>query len=161
MGSVTKSRALHSTRGDVPQRPRVLIVDDADGMRAYLAALFEARGFEVDTCEDGRRALALLEKCKDDPTVEARLPQIVYQYANSLLQLGRSDEALERFNEALQADPDNVRSRARALVGIGNAHHHLGNEGLAKEFFDQAASLCEEQGDLRATKIIRRATREE
>ncbi|MFO0691465.1 MAG: sigma-54 dependent transcriptional regulator [Myxococcota bacterium] len=41
--------------------PRVLVVDDADGMRAYLASLLETRGFEVDTCEDGRRALSLLE----------------------------------------------------------------------------------------------------
>ena len=44
-----------------PRPPRVLVVDDADGMRAYLASLFEARGFEVDTCEDGGRALTLLE----------------------------------------------------------------------------------------------------
>jgi DNA-binding NtrC family response regulator len=46
---------------DAPRAPRVMIVDDADGMRAYLATLFEQRGFEVDTCDDGRRAIALLE----------------------------------------------------------------------------------------------------
>jgi DNA-binding NtrC family response regulator len=46
---------------DSPRRPRALIVDDAEGMRAYLASLFESRGFEVDTCEDGGRALTLLE----------------------------------------------------------------------------------------------------
>jgi DNA-binding NtrC family response regulator len=49
--------------------PRVLVVDDADGMRAYLAAVFEGRGFEVDTCEDGRRALALLESGADPDLV--------------------------------------------------------------------------------------------
>jgi len=38
-----------------------LIVDDADGIRAYLATVFENRGFDVDTCDDGGRALALLE----------------------------------------------------------------------------------------------------
>jgi len=40
---------------------RVLVVDDAEGIRSYLANLLEIRGYDVDTVEDGRRALALLE----------------------------------------------------------------------------------------------------
>ena len=40
---------------------RVLVVDDAEGIRTYLANLLEVKGFDVDTAEDGRRALALLE----------------------------------------------------------------------------------------------------
>jgi len=44
-----------------PERFRVLVVDDAEGIRAYLANLLELKGFDVDTAEDGRRALALLE----------------------------------------------------------------------------------------------------
>jgi len=50
-----------------PSRPphergrRVLIVDDAEGIRGYLANLLELRGYQVDTAEDGRRALALLD----------------------------------------------------------------------------------------------------
>jgi len=44
------------------RRPRrVLVVDDAEGIRTYLASLLELKGYEVDTVEDGRRALALLE----------------------------------------------------------------------------------------------------
>jgi len=42
-------------------RPRVLVVDDAEGIRTYLANLLELKGYDVDTAEDGRRALALLE----------------------------------------------------------------------------------------------------
>jgi two-component system, NtrC family, response regulator AtoC len=42
-------------------RRRILVVDDAEGIRSYLANLLELRGYEVDTAEDGRRALALLE----------------------------------------------------------------------------------------------------
>ncbi|MEM7410401.1 MAG: sigma-54 dependent transcriptional regulator [Myxococcota bacterium] len=42
-------------------RQRVLVVDDAEGIRAFLANLLELKGFVVDTAEDGRRALALLE----------------------------------------------------------------------------------------------------
>lgn len=41
--------------------PRVLVVDDAEGIRTYLANLLELSGYQVDTAEDGRRALALLE----------------------------------------------------------------------------------------------------
>jgi two-component system response regulator AtoC len=41
--------------------PRVLVVDDAEGIRTYLANLLELQGYQVDTAEDGRRALALLE----------------------------------------------------------------------------------------------------
>jgi DNA-binding NtrC family response regulator len=42
-------------------RFRALVVDDAEGIRSFLANLLELRGYEVDSAEDGRRALALLE----------------------------------------------------------------------------------------------------
>ena len=41
--------------------PRLLVVDDAEGVRAYLASLLEMRGYQVDTAEDGRSAIALIE----------------------------------------------------------------------------------------------------
>jgi DNA-binding NtrC family response regulator len=40
---------------------RILVADDAEGIRSYLASLLELRGFHVDTAEDGHSALALLE----------------------------------------------------------------------------------------------------
>ncbi len=40
---------------------RILVVDDAEGIRTYLADLLELRGYQVDTAEDGRSALALLD----------------------------------------------------------------------------------------------------
>ncbi|MBW2237015.1 MAG: response regulator, partial [Deltaproteobacteria bacterium] len=49
-------------RGKAAQRrPRILVVDDAEGIRSYLANLLELRGYNVDTAEDGSRALALLQ----------------------------------------------------------------------------------------------------
>jgi two-component system response regulator AtoC len=39
----------------------VLVVDDAEGIRSYLANLLELKDYDVDTADDGRRALALLE----------------------------------------------------------------------------------------------------
>jgi two-component system response regulator AtoC len=40
---------------------RVLVVDDAEGIRGYLANLLELRGYRVDTSMDGRSAIALIE----------------------------------------------------------------------------------------------------
>jgi two-component system, NtrC family, response regulator AtoC len=54
---MTSARSVHSS-----ERPwRVLVVDDAEGIRTYLANLLEVFGYHVDTAEDGRRALALFE----------------------------------------------------------------------------------------------------
>ena len=43
------------------RKRRLLIVDDAEGIRTYLVHLLEAKGYEVDSAQDGRSALALLE----------------------------------------------------------------------------------------------------
>jgi two-component system response regulator AtoC len=40
---------------------RALVVDDAEGIRGYLANLLEVFGYQVDTAKDGHSALALLE----------------------------------------------------------------------------------------------------
>jgi two-component system, NtrC family, response regulator AtoC len=42
-------------------RHRALVVDDAEGIRSFLVNLLELEGYEVDTADDGRSALALLE----------------------------------------------------------------------------------------------------
>jgi len=50
--------------GSQPKRvrsgPRILVVDDAEGIRTYLANLLELKGYQVDTAQDGRSALGLL-----------------------------------------------------------------------------------------------------
>ena len=69
MASVESTRVKRSATDDMPRRPRALIVDDADGIRAYLATVFESRGFVVDTCDDGGRALALLEAGADPDVI--------------------------------------------------------------------------------------------
>lgn len=59
---VSASRVRPLSRADGVARPsRILVVDDAESIRAYLASLLELRGHLVDTAEDGRRALELLE----------------------------------------------------------------------------------------------------
>jgi len=54
-------KAGKRTIAEAPARRRILIVDDAEGIRTYLAHLLEAKGYDVDTAEEGRSALALLE----------------------------------------------------------------------------------------------------
>jgi two-component system response regulator AtoC len=54
-------RAKTGETGPVPLGGRVLVIDDAEIVRTYLANLLELRGYEVDTAEDGRSGLALLE----------------------------------------------------------------------------------------------------
>ena len=53
----TRSKAVRTNSPG----PRLLVVDDAEGIRSYLASLLELRGYQVDTAEDGRRAIALIE----------------------------------------------------------------------------------------------------
>ena len=48
--------------GNAPRtRPRLLVVDDTETIRSYLADLLEEDGCDVDSAEDGARALELLE----------------------------------------------------------------------------------------------------
>ena len=72
------SASVRRRQEEEPRAPRVMIVDDAEGMRAYLATLFGKRGFEVDTCDDGRRALALLESgaAPDVVLLDVMMPRI-------------------------------------------------------------------------------------
>ncbi|MEE2665170.1 MAG: sigma-54 dependent transcriptional regulator [Myxococcota bacterium] len=50
-----------ATSSVMARKRRVLIVDDAESIRAYLADLLVLKGFEVDTAEDGRKGLQLLQ----------------------------------------------------------------------------------------------------
>jgi two-component system response regulator AtoC len=63
MARKRKGRAAAAASGSRTRRRsfRILVVDDAEGIRTYLANLLELKGYDVDTAEDGRRALALLE----------------------------------------------------------------------------------------------------
>jgi two-component system, NtrC family, response regulator AtoC len=42
--------------------PRILVVDDSESIRSYVASWLVQQGYRVDTAEDGRRALALLDQ---------------------------------------------------------------------------------------------------
>jgi two-component system response regulator AtoC len=57
----SRHRSEKERRRDPAAGRRVLIVDDAEAVRTFVAHLLELRGYAVDTADDGRSALALLE----------------------------------------------------------------------------------------------------
>jgi len=59
--SLTRKTAAVAAQEVRRRGPRVLVVDDAEGIRSFLANLLESLGYGVDSAEDGRSALTLLE----------------------------------------------------------------------------------------------------
>lgn len=94
----------------------------------------------------------------DQPSMRAR---ILHQMGLSALAQGESKTALEYLQEslAIYSELKDDKARARVLVDVGNAQVALGNKDDAKDLFEEAADMCENQGDLRATTIIRKATK--
>lgn len=57
-----------SDRGAVV-RPRVLVVDDERSVREYLTSALEAAGFQVETAQNGREAVAIADRRHFDAIV--------------------------------------------------------------------------------------------
>lgn len=131
---------------DLPQRYRAL-----HGLGTILAR----RGAHPEAFKNLREALAGFN---DQPAMRAR---ILHQMGISALNLVESHTALEYLQEslAIYTELKDDKARARLLVDVGNAQVALGNKDDAKDLFEEAADMCEGQGDLRATTIIRKATK--
>ncbi len=76
------------------RRCRVLVIDDAESVRTYLANLLELRGYEVDTAEDGRRALALLEGGADPDLILLDVMMPGWDGLETLRRVREFDESL-------------------------------------------------------------------
>lgn len=50
-------------------RPLVLVVEDDEDQRALLTALFEESDMQVIECESAEAALAILDHCREEPTL--------------------------------------------------------------------------------------------
>jgi tetratricopeptide (TPR) repeat protein len=131
---------------DQPQRFRAL-----HGLGTILAK----RGAHEEAFKHFREALAGFS---DQASMRAR---ILHQMGISALNLVESHTALEYLQEslAIYTELKDDKARARLLVDVGNAQVALGNKDDAKELFEEAADMCESQGDIRATTIIRKATK--
>ncbi len=64
MSAATTGDQVGKVRGAPSSRrtraSRILVIDDNEGIRSYLASLLEIRGYQVDTAEDGRCGLELM-----------------------------------------------------------------------------------------------------
>ncbi|HVP30817.1 MAG TPA: sigma-54 dependent transcriptional regulator, partial [Myxococcota bacterium] len=128
-----------------PRRQRILVVDDAEGIRGYVASLLELRGYQVDTCENGRRALELLDA--------GAAPQVILL---DVMMPGMDGlETLRQIREK-HPDPDvvilSVVGRAQTIVEA----MQLGAADYLNKPFDEA----ELEATLRAL-LERRGLREE
>ncbi len=133
--------------------------DRSERIRAQhsLGVLLAKRGQFHEAIEFLGSALTGLGDRQPDDRAKLR-----YQIGSCHLALREGEAALTQFETALKdldLEPEE-KIHAKVLVGIGNAHGLLGRRDSAKQFFDQAAALCEKQGDVRATTIIRKATRD-
>ncbi len=91
----------------------VLVVDDEQDVRRYLAAILEDGGFEVQTAANGNEALKL---------VEARAPDLIS------LDLVMPEKSGTRFLYALRKNRE--WSKIPVLIVTGHAHDDLGKKDL-------------------------------
>jgi two-component system response regulator AtoC len=103
------------------------VVDDAEGIRAYLANCLELHGYEVDTAEDGSRALALLEGGADPDVV---LLDVMMPGHGGL-------ETLERIRELAPAVPVVMLSVVGRAATIVEAMQRGAADYLTKPFEEE------------------------
>ncbi len=70
-------------------RARILVVDDAEGIRSYLQSLLETRGFAVETAEGGEQAL---ERLAEGPAPDLVILDVMMPGTSGLETLGRIKE---------------------------------------------------------------------
>jgi two-component system response regulator AtoC len=121
---------------------RILVVDDAESIRSYLANLLEIKGYEVDTAEDGRSALTLLEggAAPDVVILDVMMPGI-----DGLETLRR----IRRFNPKLPVVMLSVVGKASTIVEamqLGAADYL--NKPFEEQELDITLAKVEEQRGL-------------
>jgi two-component system response regulator AtoC len=105
----------------------VLVIDDAEGIRTYLANCLELHGYEVDSAEDGSRGLALLEGGCDPDAV---LLDVMIPGQGGL-------ETLERIRELAPAVPVVMLSVVGRAATIVEAMQRGAADYLTKPFEEE------------------------
>ena len=111
---------------------RVLVVDDAQSVRVYLADLLQASGYEVDTAANGSRALALIEGGANPDAVllDVRMPE-----TDGLKTL----EAIREASSELPVVMLSVEGRTSTIV---TAMQLGADDYLTKPFQDEEVELA-------------------
>ena len=115
-----------ANRTTTMRRRRALVVDDAESIRAYLANLLELKGFEVDTAEDGRKGVALLESgaapdvvlptsAMDGTALSDVRPDLVHGSGERLRRAAQRPLRPSHAQAPPLVDPRLVRERLRSL----------------------------------------------
>ncbi|MDA3960329.1 MAG: tetratricopeptide repeat protein, partial [Planctomycetota bacterium] len=137
-------------------------IDEADAperIRAHkgLGVVLSKRG---EMQEAVSHFAAALHECDTVTAMGGKPPvseaQLCYRYANTLLQCEQARAAVPVLERGLMA-VENDRLRTRLLVAMGNALAMVDERIAARGYFEQAVKLCEQVGDHKTTKIIRRA----
>jgi tetratricopeptide (TPR) repeat protein len=113
---------------------------------------------------DHRESYLHYSQALDDfgPDCERSLAaRLLWHMGNACLHGQDPTSGLTHLHDALRRleGTEAHQARAKVLVGIGNAKAMLGQDAEAKSVFEEAALLCERQGDMKSTHIIRRVTR--
>jgi len=93
------------------ESPRILLVDDDDGVRASLSAFLTRAGFQVDTVSDGAQALTKLEKANPDLIVM----DVLMPHMDGREALRRMRQAGNLTSVILLTQVGNATERAMAL----------------------------------------------
>ena len=96
---------------------------------------------------------ALIERAAGRPeqaerilaTVQGKNTKVLVLWAEVLSQLGRYEEAVQRFSQVVEG----TEERARALYGLGKAHMGLGDSVRASEAFKRFLSVWPHRDDRR------------
>ncbi len=119
---------LYAENGDIEQEAKVIEAVPVDGRTARME---DALGAACEQLKRPQEAIAAFERAA---TLEPGDPRTLDALAQALLDDDQLDEALKRYQELVQADPEN----ADALVHIGEIQRRQGKYAAALATIHQA-----------------------
>lgn len=116
--------------------------EDAFAYHNLMAKLFHNTGKFPEALEHLQIVVDVIRSMQDDGTEQtrkrmARLPEMLQFHGNCLMQLGRTEEAREKFEEALAVAPDDTE----VLTLMGRILYASGDYSQAAEIFQHLRQL--------------------
>ena len=116
--------------------------EDAFAYHNLMAKLYHNTGKFAEALEHLQLVVDVIRSMKDDGTIEtrkrmARLPEMLQIHGSCLMQLGRTDEAKKKFQEALVVAPEDTE----ALSLMGRILYASGDYAYAVEIFQRLCQL--------------------
>lgn len=106
------NRAINGAVHRTAHTPRILVVDDAPGMRAVAAIILRSAGYEVETAGGGREAMAKIEHARPDLVLlDLNMPEVD---GFEVLEALRGDALRPQMPVVIFSAVDDIESRLRA-----------------------------------------------